>query len=361
MPVRSKVALVIDALPAMGGAEKVLLQSLALFPDAPVYTLVYNPEPFARTPLARHQVITSSIDKLPGARAHYRKYLPWMPRAIEEFELGDYEWVLSFSYAVAHGVRLLPGQRHLSYTFTPLRYAWNGVGLDGSERMKARLWRTLFGPFRRWDQSAAARVDRLAAVSCWIAGQIQAAYRRSAVVIYPPVKIERFSPQPARGEQYITVSRLVPHKRVDLIVEAFNRLGLPLWVVGEGPEREKLEHRSNANIRFLGYQPDGEIARLLGYARAFVCAAREDFGIAVVEAQAAGCPVIAYGAGGVLETVIEGETGLFFQDPSPESLAEAVRRFEACRGDYYPEAAAAQAARFNPGRFLRELADFVKA
>lgn len=361
MPVRSKVALVIDALPAVGGAEKVLLQALALFPYAPVYTLVYNPEPFARTPLARRRVITSSIDRLPGARTHYRKYLPWMPRAIEEFELGEYDLVLSFSYAVAHGVRLQPGQRHLSYTFTPLRYAWNGVSLDGSERMKARLWRSLFAPFRRWDRAGAGRVDRLAAVSGWIAGQIQAAYGRSAEVIYPPVEVERFSPQPARGEQYITVCRLVPHKRVDLMVEAFNHLGLPLLVVGEGPEREKLERRSKANIRFLGYQPDEQVARLLGCARAFVCAAREDFGIAVVEAQAAGCPVIAYQAGGVLETVTEGETGLFFADATPESLAEAVIHFEASREEFFPAAAVARASRFNTGRFLRELADFVEA
>ncbi len=358
MSLTPKTALVLDALPGIGGAEKVLIDALELFPDAPVYTLLYNRRAFAGTPLAGRRVITSLIDRLPHAYTHYRKYLPLMPWAIEQFDLSDFELVLSFSYAVAHGVRVRPGQTHLSYTLTPMRYAWSGVGLNGVEKTWGKVWDCLFAPFRRWDLRSIAHVDRFAAVSRQTASRVRWAYRRESTLIYPSVQVERFSPRPDRLDYYITVSRLVAHKRVDLMVEAFNRLGLPLLVVGEGPERARLQRRAKDNIRFLGFQPDQVVADLLCRARAYICAGNEDFGIAVVEAQAAGCPVIAYRAGGALETVVEDQSGIFFNEPTADSLAEAVLRFERCRQMFCPDQISSGVQRFNKRRFLRELAEF---
>jgi glycosyltransferase involved in cell wall biosynthesis len=358
MPLAPKVALVIDALPGIGGTEKVLLNAMELFPEAPIYTLLYNRDAFVDTPLATRQIVTSFIDRLPGAYSQYRKYLPLMPRAIEGFDLRGYDLVLSFSYAVAHGVRIRAGQKHISYTLTPMRYAWGINGRNGAERPHDRILHRLLAEFRRWDLAAVAHVDHIAAISYWIANRIQCAYRQESTVIYPPVEVERFSPHPVRGDYYITVNRLVAHKRVDLMVKAFNRLRLPLLVVGEGPERSRLERLARSNIRFLGFQSDENVANLLGRARAYICAGQEDFGIAIVEAQAAGCPVIAYHMGGALETIVEGQTGLFFDEPNPESLADAVERFESQRQKFQSDQIAASVQSFNKGRFLQEFAAF---
>ena len=358
MFVRQKVALVIDALPGIGGAEKVLMAAMGLFPDAPIYTLIYNRDAFTGTPIAARQVIPSFIDRLPQVYTQYRRYLPLMPGAIERFDLRGYDLILSFSYAVAHGIRVQAGQEHISYTFTPMRYAWCGMGLDGVEGSQDRITNWLLGTFRNWDSAAVDRVDRFAAVSGWIADCAMRAYQRESTVIYPPVEVERFSSQRERGDYFITVNRLVAHKRVDLMVDAFNLLQLPLLVVGDGPERSRLERRAEPNIRFLGFQSDQKIAELLGRARAYICAGKEDFGIAAVEAQAAGCPVIAYRMGGVMETVIEGQTGLFFDEAGFESLMDAVCRFEARVQGFHPAQIAASVLHFNKQRFLHEFAAF---
>ena len=356
MPPNSKVALVIDALPILGGSEKVLMAALELFPDAPIYSLLYNRDIFLHTPIARQQVFTSFIEHLPLKRTHYRKYLPLMPFAIRRFDLRKYDTILSFSYAVAHGVKVQNGQKHLSYTFTPMRYAWRDVRLDGMPN-KTRSMERIFRPFRSWDVSAATSVDQFAAVSSWIADWVTRVYRQNATVIYPPVDVERFSPQPERGSYFIALSRLVPHKRVELIVDAFNDLGLPLLIIGEGDERQRLERRAKDNIRFLGFQSDRQVNELLNRGRAFVCACEEDFGIAMVEAQAAGCPVIAYGEGGACEIVVENRTGLFFDEPCYNSLVQAVERFLPLK--LSSAECAENAARFNKRRFLSELDTFV--
>jgi glycosyltransferase involved in cell wall biosynthesis len=358
---KRKTALVIDALPGIGGAEKVLMAVMELFPDAPIYTLLYNRPAFAGTPIAARRVIASFIDRLPCVNQQYRQYLPLMPGAIERFDLSDYDLVLSLSYAVAHGIRVRPGQKHLSYTFTPLRYAWCNLGLDGIEGPHHTITRWLLGRFRKWDRAAVERVDQFAAASRYVANCARRAYRRESKVIYPPVEVERFSPHGVRGDYFITVNRLVAHKRVDLMVEAFNQLRFPLLIVGEGPERAWLERRARPNIRFLGFQPEKEVQDLLGSARAFICAGKEDFGIAAVEAQAAGCPVIAYCRGGALETVIKYQTGMFFDEPVVESLVDAVERFEECRQDFHPVQIAASVQYFNKQRFLLEFAAFAGA
>jgi glycosyltransferase involved in cell wall biosynthesis len=360
--VSQRIALVIDALSFLGGAEKVLSAAMELFPSAPIYTLVYDPAAFRGTPFACRRVIPSPVDRLPKAQRYYRSYFPLLPLAIGRFDLSGYDTVLSFSYAVAHGVRTRSDQRHLSYTFTPLRYAWQDASTSFTGPSPAQwLARRLMPAFRRWDAAAAARIDRLAAVSSWTAGCIRQAYRREAQVIYPPVDTAPFRPCPPRGDYFITVTRLFAHKRVDLIVEAFTKLGLPLVVIGAGPEGQHLAKIAGPNVHLLGYQPDQALAAWLGRARAFVCAAEEDFGIAMIEAQAAGCPLIAYYGGGAAEIICEDQTGLFFQKQTVDSLVQAVQRFERLdhAAAFDPAALQSSARRFSKDRFQRELAAFI--
>ena len=351
MNFKPRIAFVVDALPAMGGGEKTLFTALELYPNADIFTLIYNKNAFINTPLANKEIITSFLDKIPFAQTHHRLLLPFMPTAIERFKLCEYDVVVSFSYAVAHGVRVNNGTRHISYTYTPMRYAWSDINIDGTHSPKNAMLNLAMENFRTWDKRAASRVNEFAAISQGIAERIQSAYQREARLIYPPVEIERFHSNGRRGTTFVTLSRLVAHKRIDLVVEAFSKLGLPLKIIGDGPERERLQKRAAPNVEFLGYQPDETVAQLLASACGFVCAAEEDFGIAMVEAQAAGCPVIAYKAGGALETVIDGVTGLFFEEQSAESLMEAVKRFEAIVHDFHSPDMVDNVQRFSQERF----------
>ena len=356
---QAEIAFVVDALAGTGGAEKVLMAALEVFPGTPVYALVYNPGPFTQSPIAHSPITTSFINRLPLSRRHYRSYLPLMPLAVEGFDLSRFERVVSFSYAAAHGVRSTPGQIHLSYTHTPMRYAWRSVPLRGTLSRWQWLADGILRSFRKWDFNAANRVDQMGAISHYIAGWIQFAYQRDAAVFYPPVDVDRFQPLHPRGDYYITVSRLVAHKRLDLIVEAFTNLKLPLVVVGEGPELAHLRKIAGPNITFAGYQDDAAVAGLLGRARAFVYASEEDFGIAIVEAQAAGCPVIAFGRGGAAETVCEGSTGLLFREQSASSLLDAVEKFERQARSFDEGEMVKNARRFNKERFKDEFLAFV--
>jgi glycosyltransferase involved in cell wall biosynthesis len=325
---KPRIAFILDALPAIGGGEKTLFAALEIFPQADIFTLIYNKSAFANSPISNKEIITSYLDNLPFAQSHHRLLLPLMPQAIERFDLCQYDIVVSFSYAVAHGVQVNDRTRHISYTYTPMRYAWNDINIDGTHSRKNPIVNFVMGNFRKWDRAAASRVHEFAAISHGIAGRIQSAYQREARVIYPPVEIERFSANEQRRNYYVTLSRLVPHKRIDLVIEAFSKLQLPLKIIGDGPQKKNLEKRAASNIEFLGYQSEEAVAQLLASARGFVCAAEEDFGIAIVEAQAAGCPVIVYKGGGALETVIDEVTGIFFLEQSAASLIEAVKRFE---------------------------------
>jgi glycosyltransferase involved in cell wall biosynthesis len=354
-----RMAFVLDALPAVGGGEKTLFTALEVFPQADIFTLIYNKQEFAGTSIAHRKIITSYLDELPLAQSHHRLLLPLMPAAIERFDFCQYDVVVAFSYAVAHGVRVKNGTRHLSYMYTPMRYAWSDINLDGTHSRKNPLLNLAMQKFRKWDTSAAARVQEFAAISHSVAGRIHSAYRREAQVIYPPVEVKRFSANRRRGNYFVTLSRLVPHKRLDLIMEAFSRLKLPLKIIGNGPQRKHLQKHAASNIEFLGFQSEEAVAQLLENARGFVCAAEEDFGIAIVEAQAAGCPVIAYRAGGALETVIEGETGLFFPEQSAESLSEAVQKFLDTTDCFHVDAMVGNAQRFSKSRFLRSFQEFI--
>jgi glycosyltransferase involved in cell wall biosynthesis len=354
-----RLAFILDALPSLGGAEKVLFTALEIYPQADVFTLIYHRKFFGETPLAQRNIRTSYLDTFPLAHKYHRFFLPLMPRAIESFDLCSYDAIVSFNYAVAHGVRNSNNVPQLAYTYTPMRYAWTDLNLNGTHTRKNILVNTLINAFRKWDLEAAERVHEFAAISQAVVERIHSAWRREARLIYPPVETERFHPQSQRENFYITVSRLVPHKRIDLLVQAFSKTGLPLLVVGDGPERAHLQSMAGPKVEFLGYQPDSKIDELLSTARGFVCAAEEDFGIAIVEAQAAGCPVIAYGSGGALESVIENCTGLFFAEQSVQSVLDAIQRFEKHYSCFPTEEIVQNAKRFGKHRFLGEFKQFV--
>lgn len=356
-----KVAIVHDWLVSPGGAEKVLEQVIRCFPDADLYSLVDFMED--RTAVCGKSVNTSFIQSLPFARRRYRGYLPLMPLAVEQFNLSGYNLVITSSYAVAKGVLVGPDQIHVSYVHSPMRYAWDlqhqylrESGLVHGVR--SWLARALLHYLRGWDSRSANSVDCLIANSHFVARRMMKTYRRAAVVIPPPVDVERFDVGGHKDEFYLTASRMVPYKRIDLIVEAF--AAMPerrLVVIGDGPQMELVRSKAGPNVTIMGYQPFDVLKDHMQRARAFVFAAEEDFGIAVVEAQACGTPVIAYGKGGALETVVApgdgAPTGFFFAQQSVESLQEAVRHFEQNASLISPAACRANAERFSAAQFRR--------
>jgi glycosyltransferase involved in cell wall biosynthesis len=358
------VAFVRDWLTVYAGADRVMEAVLALYPRAPVYTLLYQAENFRDTRIAQHPVHASFIDRLPGGRSHHRLYFPLMPIAIEQFDLGAYETVVSLSHSVAHGVLTRADQLHISYFYTPPRYAWDlyfpylrdhwfGRGL---QRFPTRL---LLHYFRLWDFASSRRPDVVVAASRYVARRVWKHYRREAHVIYPPVEVQRFTAARPREDFFVTVGRLVPYKQTGLMVDAFSRLRRPLRVIGDGPERAALERRAGPTVQLLGSQPDEVVADLLERCAAFVFAADEDFGIAPVEAQAAGAPVIAYSRGGTSETVAPGETGVLFSQQTVESLIAAVQAFDAGRHRFHSESIRQSTLRFGRERFQREFAELV--
>jgi glycosyltransferase involved in cell wall biosynthesis len=355
-----RMAFVIDALPALGGGERVLFTALEAFPNADIFTLVYNQTAFTASPIAHRKVNTSFIDRLPLAHRQHRMFLPLMPFAIEQFNLRDYETIVSFSYAVAHGAQNYNGARHVGYTYTPMRYAWAELNLNGTRTRKNPILDKFMQSFREWDKRAASHIHQFATISKAVSQRIQSAYQREACIIYPPVEVDRFKPAPKRENFYITVTRLVAHKRIDILVQAFSKLNLPLLIIGDGPELSHLKNMAGANIQFLGYQSDEKVAEYLGKARGFVCATEEDFGIAIVEAQAAGCPVIAYGQGGVLDTVIEGVTGIFFDEQSPECLMDALQQYERIYSNFIVDNLIQNSLKFEKSRFINEFREFVR-
>jgi glycosyltransferase involved in cell wall biosynthesis len=366
-----KVAVVHDWLDTWRGGEKVLAEILAMYPDADLFALVDFLSDGDRLALHGKQVTTSLLQHVPFARSSFRRLLPLFPRAIESLDVSSYDLVISSSHAVAKGARTRPGQRHICYCYTPMRYAWDlrdqylrQAGLDrGLSGFVAR--RTL-SRLSAWDRASSARVDDFIAISLHIANRIERCYGRTSTVIYPPVSIDPIdSPRP-RGAAYVTVSQLVPYKRVDLIVEAFRQLPeRELVVIGEGPQWSRIRALASPNTRMLGRVSDAERNHWLAGARAFIFAAEEDFGIAPVEAQAMGTPVIAYGEGGASETIrgldAAAPTGVLYRPQSVAAIVEAIRRFEHEETRIRPDACRENARRFDRGRFRREFRDFVDA
>lgn len=326
-----RVAIVHDWLNQVGGAESVLEVLKEIYPHAPIYTSIYWPKAM---PLQYREweIHTSWLDNLPVIKKHHQPFLPLYPLAFEGFDLCGYELVISNKSAFCHGVITPPETVHVCYCLTPTRFLWDYHNYARHEGISP-VARALLTPFlyslRLWDKAAADRVEHFVAISETVRQRIHKFYRREAAVIHPPVEIRRFQVQERRDDYFLIVSRLIPYKRIDLAVQAFNMLGLPLKIIGDGRDRPRLETMANANIEFLGRLPEQQVGEYLSRCRAFVFPGQEDFGIAPLEAQAAGRPVIAYAGGGALETVVEGMTGLFFREPTAESLAEAVSLFDA--------------------------------
>jgi len=348
-----RVALVHDFLLDVRGAERVFLALCDLFPDADLFTAVYD-ERGTEGRFADRRPATSFLQRVrPDART-FRALLPLYPYAMEALDLRGYDLVISSSSAWAHGVIADADAIHLCYCHNPFRYAWNAreATLTKYDPLRRAVLGFVFQRWRQWDWIAAQRVDFYAANSETTRKRVKRYFGREADVLYPPVETTRFAPGPV-GSDYVVLSELMPHKRIDLAVEAFNRLELPLTVVGNGPDARRLRRIAGPSIRFTGRVSDDEAAALLSSARALVVTATEEFGIAAVEAQAAGRPVIALREGGVRETVMEGETGVFFERPEPASLVEAVRGFDPLAVD--PQACVDNAARFDVSHFRHGL------
>lgn len=364
-----KVAIVHDWLTLKGGAENCLEEFIHLFPQADLFFVVdFLPEK-ERDFLKGRRITTSFVQRLPWAKNHYRTYLPIMPLAIEQLDVTDYDLVISSSSSVAKGVITGPDQVHIAYTHSPIRYAWDlqhqylaESGL--AHGMKGRLVRMILHYMRIWDSRTAHNVDHFVANSHFISRRIKKAYGRKATVIYPPVNLDRFSLQENKEDFYVTMSRMVPYKRIPLIVEAFAQMpDRRLIVIGDGPEMAAVRAAAGPNITIMGKQSDEVVVSHLQRAKAFIFAAEEDFGIAPLEAQACGTPVIAFGKGGALETIrgkdMPGQTGVFFPEQSVDAIVEAVQHLERRLPAIRPAACRANAERFAIERFRREFADFV--
>lgn len=364
-----KVAIIHDWLVVYAGAEKVLEQLLILYPEADLFSIVDFLTPEQRGFIGNRPVHTSFVQNLPFARNKYRYYLPLMPLAIEQFDLSSYALVISSSHAVAKGVITGPDQLHISYVHSPIRYAWDlqhqylkESGL--SKGLKGSIAKWILHRIRLWDSRTSNSLSAIAANSQFIANRIWKIYRRQAKVIYPPVDVNQFQLEENKQDYYLTASRMVPYKRMDLIVEAFAEMPTKkLIVIGSGPDYDKIKAKATANIILLGYQPDDVLQKYMREAKAFVFAAEEDFGITPVEAQASGTPVIAYGKGGLLETVrglgMDHPTGIFFKEQTVESIVQAVQLFEEHQSEILPFNCRMHALQFSTEIFCYNFQHFV--
>ncbi|MEA3377252.1 MAG: glycosyltransferase [Chloroflexota bacterium] len=354
-----RMALVHDWLNQIGGAEDVLETLVSMFPDAPVYTSMYWRQ--GMPPAYRDwDVRTTWMDRLPGIYQHHQPYLPLYPAAFSGLDLSCYDLVVSNKSGFCHGVHT-GDAIHVCYCLAPTRYVWDFEAYAAREALPAALkvaLRPVVGALRRWDYRAAQRVDHFVAISREIQARIRRHYQRKSSVIHPPVDTRRFHPSPEQDDYYLIVSRLVPYKRIDLAVRAFAQLERPLVIAGDGRDRDALEAMAGPSVTFLGYVSDEELPELFARCRAYVLPGEEDFCIAPVQAQAAGRPVIAYGAGGALDTVIPEETGTFFDEQTAGALAEAVRAFDPAAVD--PEDCRANAERFAVHVFRDKLRRFLR-
>ncbi len=327
-----RVALIHDWLTGLRGGEKVLEVLCELYPDATLFTMVYIPDSTSLI-IESHPIRTAFTQKLPAVKSLYRWYLPLYPWAVESLDLDGYDLVVSSSHCVAKGVLTPPDSTHICYCHTPMRYVWDRFGDYFGNGVTARL---VYGPvahyLRKWDVASAERVDHFIANSKHVAERIQKYYRREADVIYPPVDTEVYVPAEEEPEDYyLIVSALVPYKRLELAIDAFNKRNEPLLIVGTGPQEAKLKARAGPNIRFLGGLSQQELRPLYQRCQAVLLPGVEDFGIVPVEAQACGRPVVAFAEGGALESVRDGETGVFFSESSPEALSDAIDRVSSLR------------------------------
>ncbi len=344
----------------MRGGEKCLEALCEVYPEAPIYTLFHEPGKVSAK-IACHRIVTSPVQRIPGIFKSYRYFLPLFPPAISTFYIRDRAVVVSFNHCVAKGIRMAPNTRHICYCFTPMRYAWDLFDDYFSNKgpfFRAFI-RTVLGWIRMWDKRNRG-VDVFVAISHHVARRIKRCYEREALVVYPPVDTEFYTPDPSRprGDFYLIVSALVPYKKIDVAIRAFNRLGKRLVIVGIGPEETHLKVLAKPNVEFLGWQTDENIRALYREAKALVFPGEEDFGIVPVEAQACGCPVIAYKKGGALETILEERTGIFFEELSEKGIIDAVSDFDRIR--YDTEAIRLNTLRFGKARFQLEMRTIIE-
>jgi glycosyltransferase involved in cell wall biosynthesis len=353
-----KVALVHDWLTTFAGGEQVLLALHEMYPEAPIYTSIWNPD---KVTIPGAKIITSYLQNIPGAKTHHQLLIPLMPQAFESFDLKEFDIIISSSTGLAKGVITQPNQTHICYCHTPPRYLWR-LGGDNRNDNRSDSWlrNHVAHSMRIWDVVSSERVDHFIANSQTVADRITKLWHRDATVIYPPVDTGKFSSQPVvQGNYFLSVSRLVEYKRLDIVIAACKKLGLALKVVGDGPEREALMKIANGDptIEFLGRVADSELAAIYAGAKAFLFAGEEDFGIVPVEAMSAGKPVIAYAKGGLTESVVAEKTGLFFTEQTVESLIKVLQNFNSEM--FSPEIIREHAKGFDVSIFKQKIQQFV--
>jgi glycosyltransferase involved in cell wall biosynthesis len=366
-----RVAIIHDWLVTYAGAEKVLEHLLDIYPDADIFSTIDFLPDSEREFIKNKKVSTTFIQKLPFSKKKYRNYLPFMPLAIEQLDLSSYNLVISSSHAVAKGVITGPDQLHISYIHSPIRYAWDLQfqylkEANLQKGIKSFITKVILHYIRLWDIRTSNNVDYMIANSRFISKRIKKVYRRNSVVIHPPVNVEAFTLNKDKEDYYLTASRMVPYKKMDLIVEAFSKMpDKKLVVIGSGPDFSKIQSKAGSNIELLGYQSFNNLKKYMQNAKAFVFAAEEDFGITPVEAQACGTPVIAYGKGGVLDTIkglgeSEYPTGVFFYEQTESALIEAVRLFEKNKEKIKPTLCRENSMRFSSDYFKNKFQKFVE-
>lgn len=365
-----KIALIVDWLTVYAGAERVVEQIVNCYPDADIYSLIDFLDEDQRFFIKNKKATTSFIQKMPFSRRHYRFYFPLMPLAIEQFDLSGYDIVISCSHAFAKGVITGPDQLHICLCYSPIRYAWD-LQFQYLEEQKisrglsSALVRWLLHKIRIWDVRTGTSVDKYIAISDYIGKRIKKTYRRESTTIYPPVSLDEFALSSKKSDYYVTASRLVPYKKVGLIVRAFNEMPeKKLLVIGDGPDMKKIRSLARSNVKVLGHVSKDVLIQHLQSAKAFIFAAEEDFGIAPLEAQACGTAVIGYSKGGLRETIVgldeENPTGVFFDEQTASSIAEAVRIFEKNSGKLSASDCRKNAERFASDRFRNEFIDVVE-
>lgn len=356
-----RVAIVHYWLVSMRGGEKVVEAFSDLYPDADIFTLVYD-EKSVSEKIKRHRVIPSFLQKIPGAVRHYQSLLPLMPFALESLDVSGYDLVLSSESGPAKGITPGPNATHICYCHSPMRYLWDQYHFyrASSGPLTRAVLPWIAPPLRAWDVTTSARVDKFVANSRHVANRIEKYYRRDSIVLNPPVSVEDFSAKAQPDDFYLCAGQLVGYKRIDLAVRAFTRMGENLVVIGEGPEADRLKRMAGPTIRFLGRTPFAELKDMLARCRALIFPGTEDFGIVPVEAMASGRPVIAHASGGVLDSVVPDRTGILFEEQSEDGLIEAVRRFRSLEETLHPLIIQNHAQQFSKARFEERMLEIIK-
>lgn len=362
-PTSLKVALVHDFLVKLGGAERVLKVFADMYPDAPIYTLLYD-EAVCGKVFPKERVRPSFLQKLPAFLRKRQKYLlPLMPRAIESFDLSDYDVILSSSNAYAHGILMPSSAKHICYCHSPMRYAWDYsheyMHEQNAGRLKQFAANRIIHKIRQWDQIAADRVDTYIANSNHVRKRIKKYYRKESEILYPPVDTRRFKAQKEHNNYFLIVSTLSPYKKIDLAVQLFNKIGKELIIIGEGSHSEYLKSIAASNVHLMGFKDDEVVKNYLENCRALIFPGEEDFGITPVEAMACGKPVLAYGKGGALETIVPGVTGEFFYEPTIESMEDGLGRLIVNEPQYDAEKIHKHAVQFSKQKFVENFKAFM--